>query len=104
MKRIVDVRFTVRKSLERAWAHLAELEKWPSWARHIRSVEKSPPGPLSAATAGTIVLANGMTSTFRMTEFVDVDDSEARRFALRYVRRGTLTRYCTPGVAGRMSR
>ena len=69
MKRIVDVRFTVRKSLDRAWAHLADIEKWPSWARHIRSVTQSPPGPLSASTEGALVLSNGMKSTFRMTEF-----------------------------------
>lgn len=67
--RLVDVSFTVCAPPEVAWNHLGDIEKWPSWAKHIRSVTKSPPGPLSAATMGNIVLANGVTSTFRMTEF-----------------------------------
>ncbi len=69
MKRIIDRSFVVRAPLELAWKHFSEIEKWPTWARHIRSVEKSPPGPLSLETRGTMRLTNGVKSTFAMTEF-----------------------------------
>jgi hypothetical protein len=69
MKRIVDKVFTVRAPLALAWDHLAEIEKWPSWARHIRSVVKSPPGPLCLESQGTLRLSNGVKTSFRMTEF-----------------------------------
>lgn len=52
----------------RVWAHLARLAEWPSWARHIRSVEASPPGPLTPATVGVIRLTNGIRSRFAMTK------------------------------------
>jgi len=70
MRRIVDRTFEVRARLETAWKVLADLESWPSWAPHIRSVEKSPPGPLGPDTRGALVLSTGIRSTFRMTEFV----------------------------------
>ena len=69
MKRIVDKVFTVQAPLELAWDHLANVEEWPSWAKHIRSVEKSPPGPLCAVSMGTLRLSNGVKTAFRMTEF-----------------------------------
>jgi hypothetical protein len=70
VRQVVDRSFVVRAPLVVAWDHLADLERWPSWARHIRSVVKSPPGPLTPNTRGTIKLANGMTTTFSMTEYV----------------------------------
>lgn len=70
MKRIVDKSFTARAPVEATWNHLAEIEKWPSWAKHIHSVAKSPPGSLSLQSQGTIKLSNGLKMTFRMTEFV----------------------------------
>jgi hypothetical protein len=69
LKRVVDKSFVVRAPLEVAWNHLAQIEAWPSWAKHIRSVVKSPPGPLSGDTHGTLQLTNGVRSTFRMVEF-----------------------------------
>jgi hypothetical protein len=68
-KRVVDRSFIVRAPLEVAWNHLAKIEAWPSWAKHIRSVEKFPAGPLSADSRGTLRLSNGVKSTFRMVEF-----------------------------------
>ena len=32
--------FTVHLPVEKAWQHLARLEQWPSWARHIRQIER----------------------------------------------------------------
>ena len=68
-KHIIDKSFVVRVPLKVAWSHFAEIEKWPSWAKHIRSVVKSPPGPLSRDTRATLWLANGVRTTFQMTEF-----------------------------------
>jgi hypothetical protein len=66
--RLLQRRFTVAVSAERAWAHLEQVEQWPTWALHIRSVELVPPGPLTASSRGTIRLTNGIRSTFHMTE------------------------------------
>ena len=65
--RLLEREFQARAPLERVWDHLAAIDRWPSWARHIRRVEVAPSGPLSHATTGTIVLTNGIRSTFRMT-------------------------------------
>ncbi len=69
MKRLIDQSFEVAVPLKRAWDHLARIENWPSWARHIRSVTRNPAGPLSAETQGVINLRLGVATTFRMIEF-----------------------------------
>jgi hypothetical protein len=51
-----------------AWAHLAKVDSWPSWAKHIKRVELTPPGPLTPRSEGKIHLTNGVRSTFRMEE------------------------------------
>ena len=61
--------FVVRVPLNEAWDRLAEVEKWPEWAMHIRRIGVSPSGPLGGKTAGTIHLRNGIRSTFVMTAF-----------------------------------
>lgn len=67
--RLLERRFTAKVTVEHAWAHLAQVEKWPSWARHIRRIELRPQGPLGRDSEGTIHLTNGIRSTFRMREF-----------------------------------
>jgi hypothetical protein len=66
--RLLERRFEVEAPLERVWSHLEAVERWPSWARHIRSVDLQPPGPLGPGSAGSIRLTNGIRSTFRMEE------------------------------------
>jgi len=66
MVRLLERRFRVKAPLARAWQHLEKVEQWPSWARHIRRIDLTPPGPLKADTAGTLVLTNGIRSTFRI--------------------------------------
>ncbi len=66
--RLLERRFTVKVSLEEAWAHLERVEQWPSWARHIHRVDLRPEGPLHINSTGTIKLTNGIRSTFRMAE------------------------------------
>jgi uncharacterized membrane protein len=69
LKRVVDKSFTVKAPLEVTWNHLAGIEEWPSWAKHIRSVVKSPPGPISSDSQGTLKLSNGVRTSFQMIEF-----------------------------------
>ena len=69
MKRLIDESFEVAVPLTAAWDHLAQIERWPSWAKHIKSVIRNPAGPLSVDTEGTINLSIGVATTFKMTEF-----------------------------------
>jgi polyketide cyclase/dehydrase/lipid transport protein len=68
MLRLLERRFKVRAPVTKAWTHLQDVERWPTWATHIRRVELKPPGALRADSEGTIRLTNGITSTFRMEE------------------------------------
>ena len=68
MVRLLEREFKVKAPLERAWAHLERVERWPTWARHIRRIDLQPPGPLRADSEGALVLTNGIRSTFRMEE------------------------------------
>jgi hypothetical protein len=61
--------FTVKLPLEKAWQHLARVEQWPSWAKHIRQVKVEPPGQLAAQSMGVIHLSNGIKTAFKMTQF-----------------------------------
>jgi hypothetical protein len=61
--------FTVELPLDEAWRHLARVEQWPSWARHIRQIELRPPGELRPGSTGSIHLSNGGKCTFTVTEF-----------------------------------
>ncbi|SRR5258708_396227 len=69
MVTLIDREFAVNVPLERAWQQLAQLDKWPTWAHHIKEIEVHPQGELGPQSSGVIHLANGMKSTFRMTEF-----------------------------------
>jgi hypothetical protein len=68
MIRLLEKRFSARVSVADAWAHLEKIEKWPTWAKHIRRAELSPPGTLVPESRGAIWLTNGVRSTFRMEE------------------------------------
>src|SRR5438309_9513129 len=61
--------FTVELPIEKAWQHLARLEQWPSWARHIRQIKVEPPGELTATSQGSLHLKNGLKPRFKVTEF-----------------------------------
>ena len=61
--------FAVNLSVEKAWQHLARVEQWPSWAKHIDQVEVQPPGELGPQSTGRLHLSNGLKPVFRMTEF-----------------------------------
>jgi hypothetical protein len=61
--------FTVDLPVQKAWQHLAHVEQWPSWAKHIRQVEVKPPGELGPSSTGLIHLSNGVRSAFTVTEY-----------------------------------
>lgn len=61
--------FTVDLPLEQAWQHLARVEQWPSWAKHIKLVKLHPSGELGSQSTGIIHLSNGVKSAFTMMEF-----------------------------------
>lgn len=65
---LLERRFSAPVPIEAAWAHLEKVESWPSWAKHIKRVELTPPGPLTPRSEGRIHLTNGVRSTFRMEE------------------------------------
>jgi hypothetical protein len=66
--RLLERRFTVKAPLERAWRHLENVDRWPTWARHIRRIDLTPTGGLTSNSAGALVLTNGIRSTFRVEE------------------------------------
>ena len=75
MKRLLERTFAVEAAAERAWAELVAAEQWPKWARHLRSVQVTPPGPVGSASSATLKLTNHTTATVKVTEF-----QEGRRF------------------------
>ena len=66
---ILNREFVVDAPIETAWAHLAKIEEWPSWARHIKYVKLLPLGDISHNSVGSLRLTNGIESEFRVTEF-----------------------------------
>lgn len=68
--------FKVELPLDEAWQHLARVEQWPSWARHIKQVEVRPPSELGPESTGRLHLNTwvksgwpGSSVTFTVTEF-----------------------------------
>ena len=69
MATLIRREFTVDVPREKAWEHLARVEHWPSWAKHINQVEVTPAGELGSRSTGIIYLSNGLRSAFTITEF-----------------------------------
>jgi len=61
--------FVVDVPCEIAWDHLAQVECWPSWAKHIKRVTMHPAGPVTETSSGSLHLVGGIRSTFRMEAF-----------------------------------
>jgi hypothetical protein len=71
MKRLLERTFVVEAAAERAWAELVAAEQWPRWARHLRHVEVTPPGPVGSGSSATLKLTNHTTARLRVTAFQD---------------------------------
>ncbi len=69
MTKLIHREFTVDVPLQAAWDHLARIEDWPRWARHIRGVRLEPAGRLTANSVGVFKLKPALRSAFRMSEF-----------------------------------
>jgi len=65
---LVQREFEVNVPLAIAWGHLAAVEQWPTWAKHIKCVELNPKGELTPNTVGSFRLAGGVKSDFKMVE------------------------------------
>ncbi len=66
---LLNREFTVELPLEKAWRHLARVEQWPSWAKHIKQVELQPAGELGLGSTGRMCLTNGLKPAWTVTEF-----------------------------------
>ena len=71
MRRLLERTFAVEATAERAWAELVAAEQWPRWARHLASVQVTPPGPVGPGSRATLKLTNHTTATVLVTEFQD---------------------------------
>jgi Polyketide cyclase / dehydrase and lipid transport len=71
MKRLLERTFVVEAAADRAWAELVAAEKWPRWARHLRSVQVTPPGPVGPGSSATLRLTNHTGASMWVTEFED---------------------------------
>jgi hypothetical protein len=69
VRELVRRDFTVDVPLQEAWDHLANVESWTSWAKHIKRVTLTPAGLLTGDSAGAFRLAGGARSTFRMEDY-----------------------------------
>jgi Polyketide cyclase / dehydrase and lipid transport len=69
MPTLINRAFVVDVPLETAWHHLARVQAWPSWAKHIKAVELTPPGEVTSQSTGVLHLRNGLATTFQMREF-----------------------------------
>ena len=69
MRSVVDREFSTPAPCEAVWKHLANVANWPSWARHIKSVDVVPPGALQADTVGTFRLKGAPSARFEMRVF-----------------------------------
>ena len=70
MIELIRREFEVELPLKQAWTHLAKVEEWASWARHIKKIDLQPPAELGPHSTGVIHLRGGMKSAFSMTEFI----------------------------------
>jgi hypothetical protein len=61
--------FTAELPVQEALRHLARVEQWPSWAKHIKHVEVQPPGDLGPGSRGHFFLTNALKAVFKMTKF-----------------------------------
>ena len=69
MRNYIRREFTVSTALPDAWNHLALIENWTSWAKHIRSIVLKPPGMVTPNSKATLRLTNGIRSTYQVIQF-----------------------------------
>lgn len=65
---LVERSFEVRVRHERTWELLAEVERWPEWAPHIRTANLEG-GGLGPESEGRFTFRPGGSARFRMTSW-----------------------------------
>ena len=71
MRPLIHRHFEVGRPRSEVWSRLARPATWPSWAKHIKSVDVEPLGVLTAVSSGVVRLRNGVRSRFVVTTLVD---------------------------------
>ncbi len=61
--------FDVKITIELAWQHLAKVEQWPTWARHLKRINLEPPGMLRLNSILHFELKNGVKMSYKVIEF-----------------------------------
>lgn len=69
MREVVREQVVVDRPASAAWKHLANLEDWPSWAGHIRRMDPTPPGELTASTQVMLHMRAGPRTKMIVTEY-----------------------------------
>ncbi len=69
MRQVVREQVVVARPVSAAWKHLANLEEWPSWAGHIRQMDPTPPGELTASTQVMLHMRAGPRTLMIVTEY-----------------------------------
>lgn len=69
MSEVVREQVIVDRSPSAAWNHLAHLENWPSWAGHIKRMEPTPRGDLTASTQVILHMRAGPRNKMIVTEY-----------------------------------
>lgn len=69
MREVVREEVVVDRSATEAWKHLSQLERWPSWAAHIKSMQPTPPGELTASTTVVLHMSAGPRVTMSVTAY-----------------------------------
>ena len=69
VREVVREQVVVDRPATEAWDHLSQLERWPSWAGHIKSMKPTPPGTLTAETKVDLQMRAGPRNTMVVTEY-----------------------------------
>jgi len=91
--------FTMELPPEKAWQHLARVEQWPSWAKHIKQVEWSEAEPAAAPDRGGIMAFGGSTALQpprRVSLVVKRQEGALMAADVKRVRHGQVSAACAP--------
>ena len=71
MRLLVHRQFEIARPKSEVWSRLARPASWPSWAKHIKSVDVEPPGLLASSSSGVVRHRNGVRSRFVVSTFTE---------------------------------
>jgi hypothetical protein len=69
VREVVREQVVVDRPAAEARKHLAKLQEWPSWAAHIRRMDPTPPGELTASTQVLLHMRAGPSTNLIVTEY-----------------------------------